>query len=212
MSFITKWLTQCSDCFNRINSSNEHPSQLSEYYINIHNLAKNCLHISNRKDFICYKCFRNFFGYDRFIIRHLFFYLNQKQTDYIDIKQFYLFAERIINWHEFINHIDFILQLFHIILNINMKFNEYSLINLGDLLENNSINSILLYELINDAFFFTAIQSNAQTNLTNQSQVSCRYIQKQDQEHRPRSRSESQRRSEFSALRRSISILVLVSI
>jgi len=137
-----------------LNSSNENSSQIiSDYYINIRDLTKNCLHISNKKEFICEKCFLNFFIYDRFIIRQLFFYLHQQQTNSIHIKEFYLFAQRIINWHEFLNHIDFILQLFHILLSTN--FNQ------------NSIN-----ELIQDAFFFTAIQSNIQTNLTYQSQVS----------------------------------------
>jgi hypothetical protein len=146
MNFIIKWLRQCSDCFNDENSS----PQIVDYYIKIH-----CLHISTTKDLICYKCFVNFFGYDRFIIRHLFFYLNSQQTNSIHIKDLSLFARCIINWHEFINHNDFTLLLFHILLSTN-----------------NSINSIVLYELINDAFFFTAVQSNVQTNLTNQSQVS----------------------------------------
>ncbi|CAF1294716.1 unnamed protein product [Adineta steineri] len=169
MNFITKWLTICSNCFNHRNfSTNENSSsQLSDYQINIYNLAKHCLHISNKNDLICYKCFINFFGYDRFIIRQLFIYLNYQQTNSIDIKQFYIFAERIINWNEFINHIDFILQLFYIILNIKINFNDYSFINLLNLLEDNTINSLLIYELMTDAFFFTTLQSN----LTNQSQI-----------------------------------------
>ena len=187
MNFMTKWLTQCSDCFNYINFNNNNYFQLSNYHINICNLAKYCLHIKNKDDSICYQCFLKFFGYDRFIIRYLFYYLNeqQKQTNYIHIKQFHIFAELIINWHELINHIDFILLLFHIILseneslNLNINSNEtihvYSLKNFighSDFLEKSSINSLLLYELIKDAFFFTAVQSNVQTNLTNSSQVS----------------------------------------
>jgi hypothetical protein len=146
MDFIRKWLRQCSDCFNNENSS----PQISDYYIKI-----SCLHISTKNEFICYKCFLNFFGYDRYIIRHLFFYLNSQQTNSIHIKDLSLFAQCIINWHEFINHIDFTLFLFHILLSTNT-----------------SINSLVLYELIKDAFFFTAVQANVQTNLTNQSQVS----------------------------------------
>lgn len=197
MNFITRWCTEIqhlfSNCFNH-----ETNSQLSDYYyLNIRDLAKHCLHISNKKDFICYKCFLKFFHYDRFIIRQIFFYLNPLQTDYIHIKEFSLFAERIINWHEFINHIDFIIQLFQILLSTNdlvkktnqeynfLKINrdlnesqnlEYSFTNLlkqYESLEHTTINSILLYELIKDAFFFTAIQANVQTTLTNESQVRC---------------------------------------
>ncbi|CAF3725085.1 unnamed protein product [Rotaria sp. Silwood1] len=173
MNIITKWLRQCSNCFNYKNLlNNNNYSQLSNYNINIRNLAKYCLHISNKKDSICYKCFLEFFHYDRFIIQHLFFYLNQQQTNYININEFNLFAQYIINCHEFINHIDFILLLFHIILSKNNYFN----ININTILNDNqfekiSINSILFYELIKDAFFFTAIQSNVQTNLTKSSQV-----------------------------------------
>jgi len=138
------WLRQCSNCFN---NSNENLSEI----ISIHNLAKNCLHISNKNDLICEKCFLNFFIYDRFIIHQLFIYLKQEQKkNFIYIKDFYLFAQKILNWHEFINHIDFILQLFHIV----------------------SFNQNFFYELIKDAFFFTAIQSNTSTNLTYQSEVS----------------------------------------
>ena len=176
MSLMTRWLTLCSDCLNYFNPANDSPSQLSDYYINIHELANHCLHISNRKDSICYSCFRNFFGYDRFIVRRLFSYLNPQQADYIHIREFSLFAERIIHWQEFINHIEFILQLFQIILNINITMKDYSLANLVDLIEKHSIDSLLLYELIQDAFFFTAIQSHVQTNMTDQSQVSCRFV------------------------------------
>jgi len=152
MNLITEWLRQCSNCFNSLN--NDKSSQIIfDYNINIRDLAKNCLHISNRKELICEKCFFKLFIYDRFIIHQLFFYLKQQQTNSIHINDFYLFAQYIINWNEFINHMDFILQLFHVILSRN--FNQ------------NSID-----ELIKDAFFFTAIQSNIQTNLTNQSQVS----------------------------------------
>lgn len=148
MNLITNCLRQCWST-----SEENSPEILSDYYINIHNLAKNCLHISNKKDLICEKCFYKFFIYDRFIIRQLFIYLDQQQTNFISIKDFYLFAQKILNWHEYINHIEFILQLFHIILSTN--FNQNS-----------------IYQLITDAFFFTAIQSNVQTNLTSQSQVS----------------------------------------
>ncbi|CAF1017726.1 unnamed protein product [Rotaria sordida] len=176
MNIITKWLSQCSNCFfNHRNFTNDNYSQLSNYNINIYNLAKYCLHITNKKDSICYKCFLEFFHYDRFIIHHLFFYLNQQQTNYVHIKQFNLFAQCIINWHEFINHMDFILLLFHIILSKNNKILNNLLQQQQDdddnILEKTSINSILLYELIKDAFFFTAIQSNVQTNLTNSSQI-----------------------------------------
>src|SRR5437763_14754713 len=98
MNFITKW---CSNCFN---SSNENSSEIisDDYYININNLAKNCLHISNQKnELICQKCFLKFFIYDRFIIHQLFSYLNQqqqKQTNFIHIKDFYLFAQKIFSW------------------------------------------------------------------------------------------------------------------
>jgi hypothetical protein len=149
MNIITRW---CSECFN--SPDEDSPRIISNDYINIRDLAKNCLHISNKKTFICEKCFLNFFIYDRFIIRQLFIYLNQQQTaNFIHIKEFYSFAQRIINWHEFLNHMDFLLQIFHIILSRN--FNK------------NSID-----QLIQDAYFFTAIQSNVQTNLTDQSQVS----------------------------------------
>ncbi|CAF3363459.1 unnamed protein product [Rotaria socialis] len=184
MNFITKCLTQCSDCFNYINYSNENIYQLSDYYINIRNLAQYCLHISNKNDSICYNCFLEFFHYDRFIIRHLFFYLHQQEKSYVHIREFYLFAQCIINWHEFINHTDFMLLLFHIILskndfsrtninfnkNIDKTSNQYFQQD-DDILEKLSINSILLYELIEDAFFFTAIQSNVQTKCTHSSQV-----------------------------------------
>ncbi|CAF1341098.1 unnamed protein product [Rotaria sordida] len=177
MNIITKWLSQCSNCFfNNRNFTNDNYSQLSNYNINIYNLAKYCLHITNKKDSICYKCFLEFFHYDRFIIHHLFFYLNQQQTNYVHIKQFNLFAQCIINWHEFINHMDFILLLFHIILSKNNKIlnnllQQQQQDDDDNILEKTSINSILLYELIKDAFFFTAIQSNVQTNLTNSSQL-----------------------------------------
>ena len=176
MNLIINWLKQCSNCFNSIKFHHENYSQLSIYSINIHNLAKHCLHITNKIDMICYKCFLNFFGYDRFIIHHLFIYLNQQQqqqqdTNSIHIKQFHMFAESIINWHEIINHFDFILLLFNLILNKNNLFNINQYNDNDNFLEKHIMNTHLFYELLEDAFFFNAIQSNIQTDLTDSSQV-----------------------------------------
>lgn len=157
MSFLLNWLRQCSDCFNYTDSTHENGSN------NIYNLASYCLHSSNKNDRICYKCFLTFFGHDRFIIRRLFIHLNQQQqeTNFVCLQEFYSFAERIITWHEVMNHIDFILLLFQIILAKNDN----------DLFEKTSLDSNSFYKLIEDAFFFTTLQSNTQTNLTRSSQV-----------------------------------------
>lgn len=144
MSFITEWLRQCSNCFN--NSNEKSTSINSDYYINIENLSKDCFYHLKEKDFICEKCFLKFFLYDRFIIHQLFYYLKrEKQRNYIYLKDLYIFVQRIINWNEFNNHLDFILQLFQIISTENLNQNS-------------------IYELIQDAFFFTTIQSNIQAD------------------------------------------------
>lgn len=168
MNRIRICLRQCTNCFNQISLINDNNVELTNNsYRNIFNLTKNCLH---KKEFICYDCFLKIFHYDRFIIRYLFIYLSNKQTNYVHIKDFYLLAQYIINLNEFNNYIEFLSLLFHVILSDREISSQLLLLN-DDLLEKLSIDSFLFYKLINDAFFFTAIQANVQTDLTNSSQV-----------------------------------------
>lgn len=136
MNFITEWLRQCSNCFNE-----KSPTITSNYNLNIENFSKECSH---EKDILCEKCFKNYFLYDRFIINQLYIYLKE-ENNFITRKNFSIFTQRILHWNEFTNHLDFILQLLHIIFLKNVQTNS-------------------IYQLIEDAFFFTTIQSNIEFN------------------------------------------------
>ena len=148
LSYPMNFLTNCfRECWNPTSQAN-----LSDTSLPLHHLARTCAHLSHQQDFICEKCFYQLFIYDRFIIRQLFVYLHHEQGKVISMREFDLFAQKILHWHEYINHIDFLLQLFHILLATNFTRNSID-------------------QLITDAFFFTAIQTNVSTQLTSDSQI-----------------------------------------
>ena len=186
----------CSDCFYSYPDE-----QLANSPIARRVGLTHCRHLSKRKHSICADCFRALFLYDRFLIRHLYSYLctTEEGIEGIDLKRVYHFGERILAWQEFVHYMDFTIEVCQILLatqdlaeESNASFQidmpnetvylderretEPSLTNLlqqYDIVERTSLNATSIYELIKDAYFFTALQANVQTTLSSASEVRC---------------------------------------
>ena len=186
----------CSDCCHSFPDA-----QLSDSVIARRVGLTHRPHLAKRKHAICADCFGAVFLYDRFLIRHLYAYLctSDEHLEGIDLKRFYTFGERILAWQELINYMDFTVEVFQILLATQDRVEdtdepfqidapvdaihldvrretEPSLTNLlqqYDIVERTPVDAMSIYELIKDAYFFTAIQANVQTTLSSESEVRC---------------------------------------